>query len=226
MIYGLADLHLDHTNEKSMEIFGPRWNDYQNRIFENWESQVTEADLVLVPGDISWGLRLEDAKPDLERINNLPGKKILLRGNHDYWWQSLNKLNGLGLDTLFFLQNNSYYFKGVNIAGTRGWIPRDASELGENHETIFKRELIRLDLSLKSIDNTDEIIAMLHYPPFERDGQPNEFHDILKHYRVIKCVYGHLHSEGLSAVVEGVFDGIDYRCLSADYIDFTPKIIY
>lgn len=226
MIYGISDLHLDYTEDKSMEIFGANWYNYQNRIFENWNEIVENDDLVLIPGDISWGLKLSDALPDLQKIENLPGRKILLRGNHDYWWKSLNKLNALGFQTIEFLQNNSFIYENYNIAGTRSWSSRDSSEFDKDDEAIFKRELIRLELSLNTIKNDLETIVMLHYPPFNKQGRPNEIGEVLKNYNnITTCIYGHLHSEGLASVVEGEIDGINYRCLSADYIDFIPQLI-
>lgn len=226
MIYGISDLHLDYTEDKSMEIFGANWYNYQNRIFENWREIVKEDDLVLIPGDISWGLKLNDALPDLEKIENLPGKKILLKGNHDYWWKSLNKLNSLDFKTIEFLQNNSFTHENYNIAGTRSWSSRDSSGFTKDDEAIFKRELIRLELSLDTIKNDLETIVILHYPPFNKQGLPNEMGEILNKYdNISTCLYGHLHSDGLASVVEGEIDGITYKCLSADYIDFVPQLI-
>ncbi len=225
MIYGIADLHLDHTGGKCMSVFGKSWHDYENKIFDNWLALIKDADTVLIPGDISWGLKLEDALEDLIRIDRLPGKKIILKGNHDYWWQSLKKLKNLGLESIEFLQNNSYHVENYNIAGTRGWCSRDSSEFNEGDEVVYKRELIRLRLSLDSIKNNDPIIAMLHYPPFNRDRTLNEFGKILEEYKVSTCIYGHLHSEGLSAVVEGIINSIEYRCISSDYLAFKPILV-
>ncbi|MDO5717895.1 MAG: metallophosphoesterase [Tissierellia bacterium] len=225
MIYGISDLHLDHTGSKSMEVFGEAWKDYENRIFTNWKDMISDDDIVLIPGDISWAMKIDDVIYDLKRIDSLPGTKILLKGNHDYWWQSLKKLKSLRLESLLFLQNNSYFLGGYNIVGSRAWLARDNSSFTEEDEPIFKRELIRLKLSLDSISDEAPIIAMLHYPPFDRYKNPNEFGQLLKEYDVEKCIYGHLHSEGLSAVVEGQIDGIEYTCLSADYIDFKPVLI-
>lgn len=226
MIYGLSDLHLDSTGDKSMEVFGEAWKDYENRIISNWNTIVEEDDLVLIPGDISWALKLEEALDDLRLIDSLPGKKILMKGNHDYWWKSLTKLKDLDLTSIDFLQNNSFEYKDISIAGTRGWSSRDSLGFSENDEGIFKRELIRLDLSLSSVEPGRDIIAMLHYPPFDRYFKPNEFGQILESYKVKTCVYGHLHAEGLRGVVEGKIGGIEYKCLSADFLNFMPKILY
>lgn len=225
MIYAIADLHLDHTGEKCMSVFGKSWYDYENKIFTNWNEIVKADDTVLIPGDISWGLKLENAYSDLVRIEELPGKKIILKGNHDYWWQSLKKLRSLGFKTIEFLQNNSYYIEEHNIIGARGWLSRDNPEFTEEDEVVFKRELIRLKLSLDSIKKDGDIIAILHYPPFNKDKKPNEFSEILEQYGAKICLYGHLHSEGLSGVVEGIINGIEYKCISSDYLNFKPILI-
>lgn len=226
MIYAISDLHLDVTKEKDMNVFGDTWMDYEKKIFENWKSLVKEDDLVLVPGDISWAMNLEEAYEDLIRIDELPGRKILLKGNHDYWWQSLNKINKVGFKSLEFLQNNSFIHEKTLIVGTRGWADPSSSEFKEADRKVFERELLRMDLSMK--DNKEEfedIIAIMHYPPFTREKEPNEFEEIFIDNKVSKVIYGHLHGKGLENVVEGRINGIDYYCASADHIDFRPIII-
>lgn len=226
MIYAISDLHLDVTKEKDMNVFGDTWMDYEKKIFENWKSLVKEDDLVLVPGDISWAMNLEEAYEDLIRIDELPGRKILLKGNHDYWWQSLNKINKVGFKSLEFLQNNSFIHEKTLIVGTRGWADPTSSEFKEADRKVFERELLRMDLSIK--DNEEEfedIIAIMHYPPFTREKEPNEFEEIFIDNKVSKVIYGHLHGKGLENVVEGRVNGIDYYCASADHIDFRPIII-
>lgn len=225
MIFGIADLHFDSIGDKSMDIFGENWIDHENQIIENWKNIVKDQDLVLLPGDISWGLKLEDAYEDLLKIENLPGKKIIVKGNHDYWWQSLNKVNKLGFKTIEFLQNNSFIYEDIAIGGTRGWaaMPENGDS---HHEKIFARELNRLRLSLESIKiPQNKVIALLHYPPFDFKGEPNEFVDIMKEYQVDICLYGHLHAEGHRYIVEGNIKGIEFHCISSDYIDFIPKKI-
>lgn len=225
MIFGIADLHFDSIGDKSMDIFGENWIDHENKIIKNWKNTITKDDLVLLPGDISWGLRLEDAYEDLLKIEKLPGKKIIMKGNHDYWWESLRKINNLGLETIEFLQNNSFVYENIAIAGTRGWSPVDENSDSHNKK-IFARELNRLRLSLDSIEKFQEkIIVLLHYPPFNYNGEPNEFVDIMKEYGVQICLYGHLHSDGHRYVVEGNINGIEFHCISSDFIDFIPKKI-
>lgn len=225
MIYALADLHLDYTNKKSMEVFGDGWSAYQDRIFSNWNEVVTDKDTVLIPGDISWAMNLDQAYVDLKKIDQLNGKKILMKGNHDYWWTSLNKINNLGLKSMEFLQNNSFSVEGYDICGTRGWIPRDNKDFTDHDEKVFARELLRLENSLKASGDHDKIV-MLHYPPLNQDRSLNEFYDLCKKYKVKYLIYGHLHGVGHKLIKEGDFDGMKLICAAGDYIDFTPVRIY
>lgn len=227
MIYGIGDLHLDYSREKPMDVFGEDWIGHEEKIFKNWKEKVTNEDLVLIPGDISWALKLDQAYNDLKKVNELPGKKVITKGNHDYWWESKKKMNSLELDTIFFLQNDSYSYKNIDIVGSRGWKPKDSEDFTEHDEKMYNRELNRLNLSLNSIRGRPyKIIAMLHYPPFKLDSSPNEFVYLMKEYSVDICIYGHLHSEGHRYVVEDVIEGIQFLCVSSDYIDFNPLKIY
>lgn len=226
MILAIADLHLDITKEKDMSIFGGNWENYEKKIFSNWNNHVSIDDLVLIPGDISWAMKLEDAYFDLKRIDELNGKKIILRGNHDYWWNSLKKINDLELETIDFLQNNAFIHKNILIVGSRAWDSRDTVGFNENDERVFLRELQRLELSikygLKNFNDFDEIIAMLHYPPFNRDNSPNEFEKIFKKYNIKTVVYGHLHGVATNSAPEGEINDIKYICVSGDKINFVP----
>lgn len=226
-VYGIADLHLDSTGEKPMDIFGNNWISHQDKIFNNWKTIVSEDDIVLIAGDISWALRLSEAYADLMKIDGLPGHKVITRGNHDFWWSTKSKLEGLELKTIHFLHNDSYLYNSIAICGTRGWAAKDSDEFDSQDEKIFARELNRLDLSLSSIkDDSFEKIVMIHYPPFNTENKsPNEFVDIMKKHNVTKCVYGHLHGEGHKLAVEGNIEGIDFHCIACDYIDFKPKMI-
>lgn len=226
MIYGIGDLHLDYSKEKPMDIFGDNWINHEEEIFKNWEAIVKDEDLVLLPGDISWALKLDEAYNDLIRIDKLPGKKIIIKGNHDYWWQSQKKMNELNLKTIKFIQNNSYIYKNIGIGGSRGWRSEDAEGFDSHDEKVFKRELNRLDLSLSSIKkDVDVKIAMLHYPPFNMGSVPNEFVELMKKHEVDICIYGHLHAEGHKFVVEGNIQKIQFHCVSCDYINFELKKI-
>ena len=225
MIYAIGDLHFDYSKDKPMDIFGDNWINHDENIIKNWKKLVSEDDLVILPGDITWALKLSEANEDLMRINDLPGRKVILKGNHDYWWGSLSKLNGLGLDTIYFIQNNSYVYNNVGVVGTRGWIAKDSDDFSADDERIYNRELNRLKLSLQSLPEVDKKIAILHYPPFNIDLTPNEFVSIMKEFDVDICLYGHLHSEGHKYAVEGNIDGIEFHCVSSDYINFIPKLI-
>lgn len=226
MIYAIADLHLDVTKEKDMSVFGGNWDGYEEKIFNQWNDIITNEDLVLIPGDISWAMKLEDAKKDLDRIDKLNGTKILMKGNHDYWWNSLKKINSLKFESMSFLQNNSFIFDNKIIVGTRGWDSRDSSSFDENDEKVFSRELARLELSindaLSRFETYDEIIAMLHYPPFDKKLVPNEFSEIFKKYNIKKVIYGHIHGNLAKKMPQGIIDGIEYFCVSGDLIDFMP----
>lgn len=227
MIYGLSDLHLDSTGTKSMEVFGPSWENYQERIFKSWNEIIKEDDYVIIPGDISWALKLEDAIIDLKKIESLPGKKILMRGNHDFWWSSLKKLEDLNLENIFFLSNNSIETEDYVFIGTRGWVSPNSSEFSEKDDRkIYDRELIRLELSYKSIKNKEkEIICMFHYPPIEKDKTLNDFGKFVKEKGIKTVLYGHLHAMALNNVVDEIVDGIEFHCLSADYLKFIPRLI-
>lgn len=226
MIWAIGDLHLDYKKEKPMDVFGKAWKNHEEKIFEAWRERVAPDDTVLVVGDTSWALKLEEGKKDLARIDDLPGRKILIKGNHDYWWSSLNKLNELGLETVDFLHNTGMVVGNVAICGSRGWTDIDAGSVDEQDEKIYKRELNRLKLSIDAMEKEAEEkdishrIAMLHYPPFSSKGEPNDFADILEEAKIDLCVYGHLHSYGHKFVVEGEFDGVRYQCVSSDYIGF------
>ena len=224
MIFAIGDLHFDYTKEKPMNIFGDNWENHEEKIIENWKKMVKDDDLVLLPGDISWALRLDTASLDLKRIDELPGIKIISKGNHDYWWSSLNKMNNLGYKTIHFIHNNSFEYKNYSICGTRGWAARDSFEFSENDEKIYLREVQRLKNSLDSSVNK-KIIAMIHYPPFNQDLSLNEFSQMLTDYKVEKCVYGHLHGKGHKFSYEGEMEGVDYNFVASDYLDFNLKII-
>ena len=225
MIFTIGDLHFDSTGEKPMDIFGDNWLNHEDQIMDNWKKIIGEDELVLLAGDTSWALKLEEAYEDLKKIDKLPGRKIIIKGNHDYWWDSLNKINNLELETIDFIQNNSFLYNGIAIAGTRGWFSVE-DENDEQNKKIFNRELNRLRLSLESIkDNVDKKIVMIHYPPFNSELNPNEFVDIMKEFNVDICLYGHLHAEGHKYAIEGEVQGIEFHCISSDFIEFMPKKI-
>lgn len=222
MIYALADLHLDYTEEKSMEVFGDAWENYQEKIFKNWKNKINEEDTVLIPGDISWAMDTKEASVDLSIIDRMPGRKILMKGNHDYWWSSLNKLNNLGFESIDFLQNNSFEVEDYSICGTRGWISKDSRDFTDHDEKIYRRELLRLENSIESSNLDKKLIVCLHYPPINVDGSLNEFFKLAKSYKVHTLIYGHLHGNGHRLIKEGNIEGVNLVCVSSDYVDFDP----
>lgn len=222
MIYALADLHLDYTEEKSMEVFGDAWDNYQEKIFTNWKNIIKDEDTVLIPGDISWAMDIKEARIDLEKIDNLPGRKIMMKGNHDYWRSSLNKLNQLGFANIDFLQNNSFEVEDYLICGTRGWISRDSRDFTDHDEKIYKRELLRFENSIKSLISEKKLIINLHYPPINADGTLNDFFKLAKEYKAHTVIYGHLHGNGHRLIKEGKFEGVNLVCVASDYVNFSP----
>jgi predicted phosphohydrolase len=223
-IFGLADLHLGDAVEKPMDIFGPVWERHAERIDRNWRARVGPEDWVLVPGDISWAMKLEDALPDLRFIDALPGRKVLLKGNHDFWWTSRGKVEAVLPPSLGLLQNDAVDLgQGIGVVGTRGWSPPGAPRATDEDKKIHARELLRLDLSLKAARGRFErLIAMLHYPPIYAGLGETEFVPLLRDAGVKVCLYGHLHGPDHRYAIRGEHGGIRYYFVAADATDFTP----
>lgn len=230
-LYTISDLHLPIGIDKPMDIFGSKWTNYVGRIRENWKNIVTDDDTVVLPGDFSWATYLEQSIPDFKFIEELPGKKILLKGNHDYWWETMTKLRNFlsdnGFETINFLQNNSFIYKSTAICGTRGWSYIGVGNTSDEDKRIYERELGRLELSLQSAlkQTPEKIIAFMHYPPITPDAPKSGFSEMLKKYNVSMCVYGHIHNAIYKNVAEGEYDGIKYMLASCDYRDFVPQKI-
>ncbi|MBM7582042.1 putative phosphohydrolase [Caldicoprobacter guelmensis] len=224
-VFAIGDLHLSEANPKPMDVFGEHWFQHWERIKYNWISKVGPEDVVLIPGDISWAMKLEEAKPDLESIGQLPGRKIIIRGNHDYWWSSISKVRKMLPDNMFAIQNDSIFFEGIAFCGTRGWTVLEAREDVQHDIKIFNRELNRLKLSLDSAKGAREIVVMLHYPPFDERGNENDMAKLIRQYPVKHVVFGHLHGASLSSAVEGYMDGVTYHLVSCDYLNFDLKLI-
>ena len=225
-IFAIADLHLSFRVPKPMNIFGDNWSGHEEKIRKDWIEKVTENDLVVLPGDFSWETYLADTKLDFEYLKNLPGKKIMLKGNHDYWWSSQNKVVYAYPD-MFFLKNNFFVYKDIAICGTRGWLCPNDTKFDESDKKIYERECIRLKLSLNAAVNggyEKNMIVMLHYPPMNDKHEESGFTDIIKEYNGVNTViYGHLHGrESIDGRFEGMLNGAEYRLVSADYLNFTP----
>ncbi len=224
-VFAIADSHLSGAVDKPMDVFGPAWERHAERLAENWTRVVADDDVVLVAGDISWALKLEDALVDLRFLDALPGRrKILLKGNHDYWWSSRAKVQALLPPTMELLQNNCIDLGGgVGVVGTRGWSPPSAPHAKTEDEKIYQRELGRLQMSLDAAKGKFErLVAMLHYPPLYRGFGETAFVELLENAGVEVCVYGHLHGNDHRLAVEGVHKTIRYAFVAGDAIDFTP----
>lgn len=247
-IWALADLHLSFgVPNKEMDVFGPQWIGYTDKIQHHWRSLISPDDLVLIPGDISWAMHPDEAKADLDWIHALPGTKVILRGNHDYWWTSLSKVEKVLPDSIHLLQNNAFHWKGFSIAGSRLWDtpeysfgefidfkknPREkplteTEKDPEEAERIFQRELGRLELSLKCLAKDAKLkIAMTHYPPISADLKDSRASAMLERYKIHACVFGHLHNVKKSIPLFGNKNGIQYALTACDYLDFIPYKVY
>lgn len=237
-IFSIADLHFATKVHKPMDIFGAKWENHEEKIKEAWHKVVKNEDIVLISGDISWAMMLEEALPDLAFLSALPGKKICIKGNHDYWWSKINKLNTL-YENIFFLQNKAYVIDDLAICGTRGWLCPTTQAVQEGDKTgnriwtkqdekIYKREAVRLELSLKDAmkQKVDKIIVMLHYPPTNEQQEASLFTQILQAYPVSDVVYGHLHDTySQEKALKGHQGSQHYHLVSADYLQFMPKQI-
>lgn len=227
-IYVIGDLHLSFSADKPMDIFGMNWENHAEKIRENWISKVKENDTVILPGDFSWATYLEETYKDFEFLNSLPGKKILSKGNHDYWWTTVTSMKRFlkenNFENIDFLYNNAFLIEDKIITGTRGWLNSWKSQ--ENYK-ILKRENERLKISInKGINEfgeNKEIITFIHYPPFYKEEiipEEIDFSKTLKNYNIEKCYYAHLHGESHKDAIEGKVNGIEYKLISSDYLKF------
>ena len=226
-IYTIADLHLSFAQSKPMNIFGENWTNHEEKIRNNWIKKVKPDDTIILPGDFSWAMYLEDAFLDFQYLNSLPGSKILLKGNHDYWWTTITNMKKYlkenEFETIDFLYNNSYCIENKIIVGTRGW-----NLLEDDDGKMLNRETIRLELSMqegiKKYGEDKEMIAFMHYPPitqgYMKQKKYMEFMNVMKKYHVKRCYYGHLHGASHEEAVEGKIGEIELKLVSADYLDF------
>lgn len=232
-IYALSDFHLYlGIKDKPMDVFGSHWDNHMERIETNCRRLLTQEDTLLIPGDISWATYLEQALEDLQFIHRLPGKKIISKGNHDYWWTTAKKLMEFRdlheLDSISFLHNNFYDCQGWAICGNRGWIDEASDGFTESDRIIFERELQRLELSLKEAHTAGytKKIVMTHYPPGFGAAGPNlRILELLKTYGVQWCLYGHLHGVRPEFCLRGRHDGVEFRFVSCDCVEFMPLLI-
>lgn len=211
-LFAVSDLHLG----KNMDVFGAQWEHHQIKIAENWQKTVKDSDTVIISGDVSWAKRLDDALPDLEFINSLPGNKVIHSGNHDYWWDSTQKLNSL-FKSIFFLKNNYFVYMDYAICGSRGWICPGDTRFTPSDEKVYRRELKRAERSFEKAvcDGYRKFILSLHFPPVNDKLERSGFSELIAKYKPGITIYGHLHSVSEEAL-------LPYKLVSADYLDFTP----
>ena len=226
-LYVLGDLHLSLASDKPMDVFGSKWADHDRRLRENF-AQLTNADTTVLCGDLSWSMSLEEASEDLRFIDALPGRKIILKGNHDYWWATAAKMQALfrrlGISSIEILHNNCCLYGETALCGTRGWFFEEESG-GAHDRKIMNREIMRLEASLKAAGEREKL-CFLHYPPrYGADYVCREITELLSAYGVRECYYGHLHGPGQKGAVQGWVEGIHYQLVSADYLGFIPRRI-
>ncbi len=222
-IYAISDLHLSTTADKPMDVFGVRWLNYMEKIRTDWISRVREEDVVLISGDISWAMKLEDAIEDIKSIADLPGKKIMIRGNHDYWWNGISKIRAKLPENVFCLQNDCLKLDSVIFCGSRGWAVEGSPDFKEQDRKIYLREAERLKIAFSQVqkirEEGDAVICMIHYPPFNVKRENSLFTDIFEKFEVDKVVYGHLHGKDSRIDLLLKKNGIEYYLTSCDQVD-------
>lgn len=238
-IWAIGDLHLsmDPQVEKPMDIFGGSWINHHEKLKMNWEKVVSPEDAVIIPGDLSWALKFSEAKADLAWVDRLPGRKLILKGNHDLWWSSMKKMRGL-YNTIDFIQHDAKLVDGAVIFGTRGWICPGAKEFSADDEGVFRREVLRLEMSIaqaKELSTRYEeekgskplLIGVMHYPPMNEKLEPSEFIRLFESISTDKVVYGHLHGAGaFKNGPQGLINDIDYHLVSLDRLECSPRLLY
>lgn len=222
-VFAISDFHLCLSGAKPMEIFGDGWSNYLENIKTDWVNKVSNEDVVLIAGDISWAMKPEEAKDDLKYFEQLPGKKIFIRGNHDYWWQSISSVRSIMPNDCFAIQNDAIKIGEYIFCGTRGWTCEEKKSLSAQDEKIYKREVLRLEMALdcakKLNTNNEKIVCLIHYPPFNSLRQPNELTNLMTKYNVSKCVYGHLHGScGRQDFVVNI-NNVEYYLTSCDLVN-------
>ncbi|WP_298527092.1 metallophosphoesterase [uncultured Ruminococcus sp.] len=230
-LYTIGDLHLCFSDpSKTMSIFNG-WQDYQERIEENWRKMVKPDDTVVLAGDISWGMSLQQALPDFRFIDGLPGRKIVLKGNHDYWWTTMRKMEDFlaneGFTTISILHNNHYVYENYGICGTRGWVNGTDNSKDVQDEKVLRREVQRLETSIQSALKAElEPLVFMHYPPIFANNYNYDILEVLYRYKIKKCYYGHIHGRSAHELcVKGVYDDIDFHLVAGDYLQFIPETV-
>lgn len=232
-LFVIGDLHLSQSENKPMDVFGGRWEGYTEKLIKGWKSVVSQGDSVVLAGDISWGMSLEKSLADFQLIDSLPGWKYIIKGNHDYFWTTVGGMRKFfakhGLTTLDFIHNDFKLLEGIAVCGTKGWSAEEGkpSEVPENAK-IFRRELMRMEASLKAAEASGyrEKTVVMHYPPIDRlNGACDEIIELFERHGVTRCFYGHLHGAGINSAFEGEKNGVLFRLISADALNFVPMKI-
>lgn len=224
-VFAIGDLHLPGGMDKPMDVFGANWKKHDERIRDAWLKKVGADDIVLLPGDFSWAMQLAQVKEDLRYLDALPGTKVMIRGNHDYWWSSLKKVREALPRSVHVLQNDCYADRGLAVCGTRGWACPGSTGFDLEDQKIYLREAGRLKLSLEKMPKDGLRIVMLHYPPFNERFEETAFSEQIAAAKVDIVLYGHLHAHACKHAFEGVRDQVKYYLVSADHIGFSPKLI-
>ena len=229
-LFSISDLHLSLGIDKPMDIFGGVWENYIEKIEKNWRALIKDDDVVVLPGDFCWAMHIKESKEDFDFLNALPGIKLLLKGNHDYWWDTVSKnrryINENGYTNIEFLHNNSFMYGDVGVCGTRFWLCPGTNSFSGDDEKIYLRELARAELSLEDAmkNNPKKIIFFMHYPPVTSEHNIDEkFLELMKKYSVSQVYYGHLHGSAKNTAFVGEYNGINFDLVSCDYLDFVPK---
>lgn len=224
-LYTIGDLHLSHSAQKPMDVFGGKWQNYMEKLREGM-SVLRDGDTCVLCGDISWAMGIDEALEDFLYIDGLPGRKIILKGNHDYWWNTASKISKFfdanKIESIKILHNNCYFYEDIAICGTRGWFFEENVKGGDHDKKIMNREIGRLETSLKAAEGALEKMVFLHYPPRFNNFVCREITTLLEKYNVKHCWYGHIHGEGHRYAITGNVEGINYHMISADYVDFRP----
>ncbi len=224
-IFIIGDLHLGLGVDKPMHVFGEHWRDHHLKIEADWRKRVGEEDTVILAGDTSWALKFNEIGPDFDWISSLPGKKILLKGNHDYWWTSVSKMKKR-LPDYQFLYNSSIDVEGYTLVGTRGWSYSKSDAEDSDNRRIFRRETLRLKNSLNSVKGNLEKICILHYPPFNLNSEKTEMNTIIEEAGIKRVFFGHIHAN-FDNIRQGLIDGVHYKLISADYLGFKlHKVVF
>ena len=225
-LYVIGDTHFSEGCNKPMDIFGGAWTGYRDKLISSL-SVLQPEDVLVLAGDFSWGMSLQEALPDFRLLDSFPGKKLLIKGNHDYWWETVSKMKRFfaenTIETIDFLHNSCYFYNGAALCGTRGWF-YDKNDPAAGDDKIFKRELLRLEASLKAAvdQGAPEIDCFLHYPPVFAGTEVPQITEILSRYPVKRVFYGHLHGDSLRGAFSGTRNGIYYSVVSADALRFRP----